>query len=174
MPLNRPGVSGRLTTNHPFLRIGLRFPRTKSNQRSSDPAGHLSGLVRIPTPDNYRQLHSAWATGKGLPMVREPLGSCFCANWYDFWVMKSADDWRCKHWQCGMGGFPTFACYREQNQATLSRNIVGHQVFNQLDVPFVSFFSVGNQTFEAGYVNHGTTANRKYTPGRSKKDRFVR
>ena len=49
-----------------------------------------------------------------------------------------------------------FACYREQNQATDPRNIIGDQILNQLDIPFISYCSIGNQTFVEG-VSHGTS-----------------
>ena len=48
-----------------------------------------------------------------------------------------------------------FACYREQNRATVPRNIIGDQILNQLDIPFISYRSVGNRTFADG-VSRGT------------------
>lgn len=48
------------------------------------------------------------------------------------------------------GGVLTFARYREQDQATVPRDIIGDKVLNQLDVPLLSRFRVGDQPFIAG------------------------
>ena len=42
------------------------------------------------------------------------------------------------------GAIPTFARDREQNQATVPRNVVGDQALDQLDIPLLPYFSIGN------------------------------
>jgi len=44
----------------------------------------------------------------------------------------------------GVCGGLTFTRYREQDQATVPRDIIGDQVLNQLYVPLISRFGVGN------------------------------
>lgn len=68
----------------------------------------------------------------------------------------------------GEKGSLTFARYREQDQATVARNIIGYHILDQLDVPLVSLFSIRNQTFVPG-VSHGPVGDqRTYQEGRRK------